>query len=91
MIVNFKKYKIYENFNQDEVKVGDYVLISGRSYVFNIDQKVKILRFFVKPGMEVMFDNGQIGVNSTSEIIRYLTQDEIEDFEINIRINKFNV
>ena len=76
-----------------DYKVGDYVLISGKYLQSKIDQPVKIARELEwKNEFVYMYDDGSLGVPAeTKDIIRYLTPDEIKDFETELNLKKFNI
>lgn len=82
-----KKFEATDNY-----KVGDYVLISGKYLQSKTDQPVKIFRKLKWEEFVYMYDDGSEGVPAQREdIIRYLTQDEINDFEANLNSIKFNL
>jgi hypothetical protein len=76
----------------DNYKVGDYVLISGKYLQSKTDQPVKIVRELEWKEFVYMYDDGREGVPAQrKEIIRYLTPDEINDFETELNLKKFNI
>ena len=77
---------------KDNYKVDDYVLISGKYLQCKKDQPVKIVREFESGEFEYMYDDGTKGVPAPrKDIIRYLTQDEINNFETELNLKKFNI
>ena len=83
-----KKFEAIKDIN----KVGDYVLISGKYLQCKTDQSVKIIREFESGEFEYMYDDGtKCCPAPRKDIIRYLTPDEIDDFETNLNSKKFNI
>lgn len=85
--------KVY-NEDRNKYNIGDYVLISGQLYVEESDKPVKIIRelHFKKSGYyEIMFNSGEVGVTQYTEIKRYLTPEEIEEFDIKLNTKKYNL
>ena len=94
-----KHLKIYESFtiyNNDvrKYKVGDYVLISGQLFMSGKDIPVKIkseLFFKNSDSNDIIHDDGTINYTEYKYIIRYLTPEEKEKFEISINTKKYNL
>jgi hypothetical protein len=85
--------KVY-NEDRNKYNIGDYVLISGQLYVEESDKPVKIIRelHFKKSGYyKIMFNSGEVGVTQYTEIKRYLTPEEIEEFDIKLNTKKYNL
>jgi len=95
MITNFKIYETKSLWTSDNLpKVGDYVLMSGRYLKSQKEQHIKIIRELHFPGSgsyEHMYNNGEKGVSEHTNIIRYLTPEEIEKFETEIEVTKYNL
>lgn len=85
-----KHLKRFENIIK--YKVGDYVLIHGKEFQSGRDTPAKIVREFEwGDDFEHMYDNGGISVSEPEYFKRYLTPEEIEDFETKINKKKYNI
>ena len=87
------EFKIYEEKRTNH-QVDDYVLMSGELLQSQKDKHIKILRILHFPtsgAYEHMYDNGEKGVSYYEYIKRYLTPKEINEFEINLATNKYNL
>ena len=92
-----KYLKSFENLSKPTVpsnnyKVGDYVLVSGQFFKSNIDQPVKIIRELPWKDFVYLHDDNFEGTTPSKQYIkRYLTPDEINEFEMNLNTKKFNI
>lgn len=86
-----KSYEYLDPTNHTKHQIDDYVLYSGKSLQSGKDQFVKIIRVLDWGDYVFIFDDGTESVTTNKEILRYLTDDEIEKFEINLSRNKFNL
>ena len=87
-----KSFEANNVFYAGNYKVGDYVLVSGRFFKSEIDQPVKIIREFSWKDFVYLYDDNSEGVTPQKQYIkRYLTPDEINEFEMNLNTKKFNI
>ena len=69
----------------------DYVLYDGRTLQSKEDQFIKILRILSWGDYIFMFDDGSVNATDDNHIKRKLTSEEIEEFEIKLKSNKYNL
>jgi len=84
-----KYLKTYENIKK--YKVGDYVLMSGKNYVNKNDKPIKITRLLDWGDPVFIFSDGTESVTTHKDIIRYLTPEEIIEFDTKINTKKYNL
>jgi len=86
-----KYLKKIENFIGEFIfTVGDYILMSGKDLVSQTAQPVKVVE---KDGniFQVQFDDGTITSIHKKSIVRSLNKDEILEYNIKLKSNKYNV
>lgn len=84
--------KIFEEFNMgNKRKVGDYILISGKQFAHGRDLPGKITREFDWGGYVFSHEDGSYNVIEDKQILRNLSIEEIEEFEIESSIKKYNL
>ena len=100
-----KYIKAYENFNFFKYNIGDYVLLYNKlEYNWTIDLRVKIIGFEggnYKMEAHEITPNYKLGVTSLNTVIfthlkddiieRKLTPEEIDEFEMMLQANKYNL
>jgi hypothetical protein len=85
-----KHLKKYESISL-KYSIGDYVLMSGETLELKINQPVKIIRILDWGDYIVMYNDGTTTALIDKYILRYLTPEEIEEYEIKLSQNKYNL
>jgi hypothetical protein len=86
-----KKFEMIENKNY---KDGEYILVNIYFDPHHrVDKKSKIIKnnFDSTTSYKILYDDNKTDTVLFYKIIRYLTTDEIDEFESNINAIKFNV
>jgi len=84
------KFKIFEN---KEYNIGDYVLFLDPNTKKDISGKIiNIVSGFFPYRIEFFYKNKiNLGLLKKNEIIKKLTPEEIEEFEMKVNTNKYNL
>jgi len=94
-----KYIKTFESIVKFKIEVGQYILVNEYlpmtpvEYKKHPDKKGKIvsIKYDVTFPYRVLYDDNTINSIQFDKIIRYLTDEEIDEYESKINANKFNI